>query len=98
MEAMKEKDADVLLEHAAFVRALSRRLVRDESTADDVAQQTMLAALKHPPRQEPRSWLRTVVRNVVRRMVRTERRRLRRELAAARTERVGSTADRVTRE
>src|SRR5205814_10341316 len=39
-----------LLAHAGWVRALARELVRDASTADDLVQETWLAALRHPPR------------------------------------------------
>ena len=55
----------LLDEHAAFVRGVARALVLDESRADDVAQETWLAAMKHPPARAAgvRSWLATVARN-----------------------------------
>ena len=34
-----------LLQHAGALRALARRLVRDEATADDVVQETFATAL-----------------------------------------------------
>ena len=34
-----------LLAHAPFVRALARALVRDDAAADDLAQESLLAAL-----------------------------------------------------
>jgi RNA polymerase sigma-70 factor (ECF subfamily) len=94
---MDKIGVEVLLEHAAFVKALARRLVRDEATAEDVAQQTWLAALRRPPDRNPRSWLGTVARNVVRGVVRSDRRRLRRERTAARSESVGPADAEVTR-
>ena len=42
---------DELLEHVTFVRALARSLLRDESDADDAAQDTYLAAVRSPPRK-----------------------------------------------
>jgi len=43
-------DIETLLSHRPFVRALARRLVRDEARAEDVVQETWLAALRRPPR------------------------------------------------
>ena len=53
-----------LLQHAAWTRQLARGLV-GEAAADDVVQETWIAALRRPPdaRQPLRSWLATVVRN-----------------------------------
>ena len=42
-------DPRALLEHLDWVRRLARRLVRDESLADDLCQETWLTALRHPP-------------------------------------------------
>ncbi|MEW6745473.1 MAG: sigma-70 family RNA polymerase sigma factor [Planctomycetota bacterium] len=73
-----------LMAHSAWVRALARRLVQDESRADDIVQETWLAALEHPP--QPgwglRSWLGAVVRNTVYLARRSQRRRERRERLA----------------
>ena len=44
-------DIEVLLRHRPFVRALARRLVRDDARAEDVVQDTYVAALKNPPRR-----------------------------------------------
>ena len=38
-----------LLQHRAWVRRLARHLVVDEARADDLEQQTWLAALQKPP-------------------------------------------------
>jgi DNA-directed RNA polymerase specialized sigma24 family protein len=43
-------DSDGLLQHAAHVRALARRVVFDAELAEDVEQETWLAALAHAPR------------------------------------------------
>jgi RNA polymerase sigma factor (sigma-70 family) len=77
-------DADALLAHAEFVRALARRLVFDDDRVDDVVQETWLAALEHAP-ERPRSlraWLARVVRNVAIKALRTDARRRRREEGA----------------
>jgi len=86
---------EVLLAHADFVRALARSLVVDEHRAEDIAQQTWLAALQHPPAEgcPVRSWLARVVRNFVRRRHRSETRRQTREKAAARGESLPSPAE-----
>ncbi|MBI4879079.1 MAG: sigma-70 family RNA polymerase sigma factor [Planctomycetes bacterium] len=74
-------DVKTLLTHAGFVRALARSLVREESGAADVEQQTWLAALEHPPGPEKplRAWLARVARNFARRGFRDETRRRARE-------------------
>jgi RNA polymerase sigma-70 factor (ECF subfamily) len=52
--------------HAAWVRALARSLVCDDASADDLAQDTWLAALRHPAREgtSMRAWLGSVVRRI----------------------------------
>jgi RNA polymerase sigma-70 factor (ECF subfamily) len=77
-----------LVRHTEFLRALARGLVGDRSAADDVVQDTWVAALTGPPREERalRAWLRTVVRRVAWRRHRGDRRRASREQAAARPE------------
>lgn len=65
-----------LLEHATFLNALAHSLLReDEALADDVVQETWLAALRRPPRDDgtARSWLGKVCVNFVRRARRGER-------------------------
>ena len=56
-----------LLQHAGWTRRLARGLVGSDVAADDVVQDTWLAALRRPP--DPgrplRPWLGTVVRNKV---------------------------------
>ncbi|MEM8710135.1 MAG: sigma-70 family RNA polymerase sigma factor [Planctomycetota bacterium] len=78
-----------LLEHLPWVRALARRLVADPSAADDIAQDSMVVALRKPPRSKGgdvgglRPWLAAVVRNTARQRARSESRRSHREEAGA---------------
>jgi RNA polymerase sigma-70 factor (ECF subfamily) len=73
-------DADVLLEHAAFLTALARSLVHDEQEAEDVVQETMVAALDKPPRHgNLRGWLAAVTRNLSLTALTRKRRRVARE-------------------
>jgi RNA polymerase sigma-70 factor (ECF subfamily) len=78
-------DAEALLEHAGFLRALARSLIGDAHRAEDVVQETFLAAIRRPPRfgSHARGWLAAVARNLSRRTLRTEGRRRRRETVAA---------------
>lgn len=78
-------DVELLLRHQDWVRALARRLVADPATADDVAQETLLAAAISAPAglREPRGWLRKVAQNAARKFARSTQRRTRRELEAA---------------
>ena len=42
--------SEELLAHLGFVRRLARALMGDEARADDLAQDTFVAALRTPPR------------------------------------------------
>ncbi len=87
---------DTLLAHRAWVRALARTLVRDASSADDLVQETWLAALKRPPRRESvRAWLGTVLRRTAAKGQRSAARRAGREERAARPEAARATVDLV---
>ena len=73
-----------LLIHAQWVRGLAMRLVEDSNLADDVVQDTWVAALRRPPRGglEPssvRAWLARVVRNSALQRFRGDSRRSARE-------------------
>lgn len=77
-----------LLAHSKWVKQLVGGLVLDPGRADDVLQETWLAALKRPPQTDTdlRAWLATVAKNAVRQFGRSESRRTLREQAAARLE------------
>ncbi len=81
---MNTINPEELLSHADFVRLLARRLVLDEQTADDITQDTYLAAVEHPPASDrsPRAWLARVVQNFSRKRYRTESRRRTHEQSA----------------
>lgn len=91
-------DARELGQHVEWVRALARRLVADDHLADDLAQETWLAALRNPPeRDRPiRPWLAAVLRNHSRQESRARRRRSVREVAQATQETPDSAAETVS--
>jgi RNA polymerase sigma-70 factor (ECF subfamily) len=72
---------EALLEHAAWLRHLAAGLVRGDGDADDLVQETWLAALRSPPREQgpARNWLGEVLRNASRMRARSAGRRARRE-------------------
>src|SRR5688572_32525448 len=57
-----------LLAHAGWLRRLAQSLVGAGGGADDLVQETYVAALRHPPRTDLpiRPWLAQVLRNLVR--------------------------------
>ena len=69
-----------LLEHAEWIRKLAHVLVRDPALAEDLAQDTWVAALRSPPKQQGplKPWLATILRNLVRERARGVSRRRRR--------------------
>jgi RNA polymerase sigma factor (sigma-70 family) len=80
-----------LLEHGDWVWRLARSLVRSDHDADDIVQETWVAALRRPPHpgssHAARSaWLTTVVRHAAARLLRSKERRDDKELAAAQTD------------
>ena len=81
-----ELHEDQLLAHSAFLRRLALSLVRDVHEAEDVVQDTYVAALRSPPSGSVPAWLRRVVRNVGLRRLRDRRRRKRRERHVASSE------------
>jgi len=89
-----------LLIHADFVRAVARRLIRDEHSAEDVAQKTWMVALDKQPDADRsvRAWLAGIARNISLRTLRADGRRKNREQAAAVSEEVRSTAEIVEKE
>ena len=82
----KRPDLDELLLHEAFVRRLARSLVGDEHQAEDLVQDTWVAALEHGPDMHVRGWLGSVVRRIWSKELRGEERRHRRERESSRVE------------
>ena len=80
-----QRDAEhELLRHAAWIKRLALGLVGDATTAEDVVQDTWVAALRRPPPtgRALRPWLRTVVTNAARQGFRGGGRRAQRESEA----------------
>lgn len=77
-----------LIRHRRFLSALARSLVHDEHRAEDVVQETFVAALEKPPRAGVplKAWLAAVVRNVAFKDRRSRARRYDRERSVARSE------------
>lgn len=88
-----------LLEQTSWVQNLARRLVQDPSTADDLAQDTLVRALEERPdaQRSLRGWLATVMRNSLGKRRRGEGHRTDRERARSRDEAGPSTLDVVER-
>lgn len=87
-----------LLAHAGFIRAVARGMLLDGQQADDIVQETVLAALDAPPPFGAlRPWLGGIARNLSRSTLRSEGRRAARELAAARPETQPSALDIASR-
>ncbi|NOT31564.1 MAG: RNA polymerase sigma factor, partial [Planctomycetes bacterium] len=70
-----------LLNESGWLRGLAASLVGDPALADDLVQDTWLAALRHPPRagRDARPWLARVVHNLARNTRRDGARRAARE-------------------
>lgn len=80
-------DAALLLEQADWIRALAGKLVDDPHSADDLVQDTWVAALRSSERpRSPRGFLATILRNLVRDRRATDSHRDARERGAARPE------------
>ncbi|MEM7309952.1 MAG: sigma-70 family RNA polymerase sigma factor [Planctomycetota bacterium] len=86
---------DILLSHAAGLRALVRRLVSDEHATEDVLQETWVAAIERGPGDAVplAGWLRRVARNLALKRRRGDGRRFTRERGASRDERLASTQE-----
>ena len=102
MEKRAHIDHQLLLAQAGWVRGLAGSLVRDPLGAEDVAQETLLAALASPglrvdDERTLRAWLARVVTNLSRLSVRGNARRRSREQTVARSERIPSTSETVER-
>ncbi len=89
---------DELLGNAAWVRRLAQRLLADRELAEDVEQETWIAALRSGPSgPELRPWLARVVRNFALQRRRTEGAREQRERRVARPDRLPSSSETVER-
>jgi RNA polymerase sigma-70 factor (ECF subfamily) len=90
---------ETLLAHTGWMRRLARTLVRDDSQADDVVQDAVVAAMRSPPRDAVAlpAWLASTVKNGARQLWRGESRRTARESAAARPEAAPGAAEVVAR-
>jgi RNA polymerase sigma-70 factor (ECF subfamily) len=91
-------DRESLAQHYGWLRAVARNLVRDPGGAEDVTQETLLAALAAPPRevhsdQRLRAWLGRVAFNLSRLDARAASRRRAREERAARREALPSVSE-----
>lgn len=88
-----------LLSHASWLHGLAAALVRDPGAADDLVQDTWLAAMRNPRPHgvAPRAWLTGIARNLARFSLRTGSRRARRERDAASPEALPGGAELVER-
>lgn len=85
METAKQDIAvENLLQHAGWLRSLAGRLV-GESGADDLVQETYLAAIRSPPDEDrpAKPWLARVARNAAKMTFRADSRREQRESVMA---------------
>jgi RNA polymerase sigma factor (sigma-70 family) len=80
-EGCIEPGPDDLVAQSRFLRALARRLIRDEHGAEDLVQDTLVVALENgiPAHRRPAPWLAGILKNLVRMSIRTDARRRRRE-------------------
>jgi len=76
-EGSPEVALSELLAHRGWVQAVARRLATAECEADDIEQETWVAAIRTPPahRRSIRGWLFAVATNVARRLNRSRARR-----------------------
>ena len=87
MSALRPDDPENLLAQSNWLRRLARGLVRDEDAAEDLAQDTWVAALRAKP-AELQAWMTVVARNFARRGKRDAGLRAAHEPHGAREERV----------
>lgn len=79
--------SQVLMQDAAWLRRLARRLAADGPRAEDAVQATLVSAWSTGQRRPSRGWLATTLRNALRSEARGEARRRAREQAVAVPER-----------
>jgi RNA polymerase sigma-70 factor (ECF subfamily) len=83
MKVSSTANTEDLLLHAGWLRRFAVALVKDLDAAEDIAQETLVAAWQRPTENTGRPWLARVARNLAIDLWRTSDRRERRELAAA---------------
>jgi len=91
VNARDPKDLELLLAQSNWLQRLARGLVHDPAAADDLVQDTWVAALRHAPTAgaaDLRAWMRVVARNFAHGSRRESGRRAEREPDAAREERI----------
>ncbi len=82
MKASGAARTEDLLLHAGWLRRFAVALVQDQYTAEDIVQETLVAAWQRPAENTGRRWLARVARNLAIDRWRSSGRRERRELAA----------------
>ncbi|MCP4006311.1 MAG: sigma-70 family RNA polymerase sigma factor [bacterium] len=99
MSSRTSTNADELLQHVGWVRALARRLEHDADAAEDLAQDAFIVALSstRPTEAPVRRWLAVVLHNLSRSARRANRRRRTREDAVRRPDESVDTFDLVER-
>jgi RNA polymerase sigma-70 factor (ECF subfamily) len=92
-------DVERLLSERQWVQRLARSLVADPNLADDVAQESWLAALRHPPRHDAnlKSWLSRLVRNTAAGIRRGDARRIERGRSATPPAATGDSSEAIER-
>jgi RNA polymerase sigma-70 factor (ECF subfamily) len=85
MKASGAASAEDLLLHAGWLRRFAVALVQDQDMAEDIVQETLVAAWQSPAENTGRAWLARVARNLAIDRWRRSDRRERRELASAAT-------------
>lgn len=95
--APRPTSIESLVAHQEWLRRLARKLVDDAHTADDLVQDTLIAAWRSPPSHGgyTRHWLTIVLRNSLTSLMRSLRRRTEREHKAARKEELPATLEAV---
>ena len=86
MKAGSTANTEDLLLHAGWLRRFAVALVKDLDAAEDIVQETLVAAWQRPAANTGRPWLARVARNLAIDFWRSSDRRERRELAAAATD------------
>lgn len=97
MDTPRDEFLERLLSRRPWLQGMARALVHEPSLAEDVVQETWVAALIRPPRGPEGPWLAAVVRRATRFWQRSEGRRRTREERAARSEAVSSPAELLER-